>query len=136
LIEKALEFDPQNAGIMHVLAGAYEKIDNIEQAATFYSQSLEINPNDEECLSDYIELLTESSPQEAFIVLKEFMDKHDGNKISSILEVNLFWLLGQREEALHLFSKCLKVNGNKAKTIFDINPNLLDDQDFLNISQD
>ena len=36
------------------------------------------------------------------------MDKHDGNKISSILEVNLFWLLGQREEALHLFSKCLK----------------------------
>jgi hypothetical protein len=81
-------------------------------------------------------LLTESSPQEAFVVLKEFMDKHDGNKISSILEVNLFWLLGQREEALHLFSKCLKENGNKAKTIFDINPNLLDDQDFLNISQD
>ena len=99
LIQKALEFDPQNAGIMHVLAGAYEKIDNIEQAATFYSQSLEINPNDEECLSDYIELLTESSPQEAFFVLKEFMDKHDGNKISSILEVNLFWLLGQREGA-------------------------------------
>ncbi len=66
LIEKALEFDPQNAGIMHVLAGAYEKIDNIEQAASFYKQSLEINPNDEECLSDYIELLTESSPHEAF----------------------------------------------------------------------
>ncbi len=136
LIEKALEFDPQNAGIMHVLAGAYEKIDNIEQASFFYKQSLEINPNDEECLSDYIELLTESSPHEAFIVLKEFMDKHDGNKISSILEVNLFWLLGQREEALNLFSKCLKENGKKAKTIFDINPNLLDDQDFLNISQD
>jgi tetratricopeptide (TPR) repeat protein len=136
LIEKALEFDPQNAGIMHVLAGAYEKIEDFDQAASFYKQSLEINPNDEECLSDYIELLTESSPQEAFVVLKEFMDKHDGNKISSILEVNLFWLLGQREEALHLFSKCLKENGNKAKTIFDINPNLLDDQDFLNISQD
>ena len=136
LIEKALEFDPQNAGIMHVLAGAYEKIEDFELASSFYKQSLEINPNDEECLSDYIELLTESSPQEAFVVLKEFMDKHDGNKISSILEVNLFWLLGQREEALHLFSKCLKENGNKAKTIFDINPNLLDDQDFLNISQD
>ena len=26
LIEKALEFEPDNAGIMHVLAGAYEKI--------------------------------------------------------------------------------------------------------------
>jgi hypothetical protein len=35
-----------------------------------------------------------------------------------------------------LFSKCLQENGQKAKSIFDINPNLLDDQDFINLSQD
>ena len=136
LIQKALEFDPQNAGIMHVLAGAYEKIDNIEQAATFYSQSLEINPNDEECLSDYIELLTEESPSNAFEVLQEFIGAHKENRIAAVLKVNLYWLRGQREEALHLFSKCLQENGQKAKSIFDINPNLLDDQDFINLSQD
>ena len=136
LIEKALEFDPTNAGIMHVLAGAFEKIDNNDQAVELYKQSLELNPNDEECLSDYIELLTETSPQNAFTVLKEFMDEHQSNKISSILEVNLFWLLGQKAEALQLFSKCIQENGTKAKSIFEINPNLLDDQDFLDISQD
>jgi tetratricopeptide (TPR) repeat protein len=136
LIEKALEFDPTNAGIMHVLAGAFEKIDNNDQAVELYKKSLELNPNDEECLSDYIELLTETSPQNAFTVLKEFMDEHQSNKISSILEINLFWLLGQKAEALQLFSKCIQENGTKAKSIFEINPNLLDDQDFLDISQD
>jgi hypothetical protein len=64
------------------------------------------------------------------------MDEHQSNKISSILEVNLFWLLGQKAEALQLFSKCIQENGTKAKSIFEINPNLLDDQDFLDISQD
>ena len=136
LIEKALEFDPTNPGIMHVLAGAYEKIEEIDMAISYYKKSLEHNPDDEECLSDYIELLTDSSPHHAFKVLKEFMDEHHTNKISSILEVNLFWLIGQKEEALHLFSKCIKDNCSKAKSIFDINPNLLDDQDFINISQD
>ena len=136
LIEKALEFEPDNSGIMHVLAGAYEKITEYELAKEFYKKSLEINPHDEECLSDYIELLTEESPSHAFEVLQNFIGEHKENSIAAILKVNLYWLRGQREEALHLFSKCLQENDKKAKSIFDINPNLLDDQDFLNLSQD
>lgn len=136
LIEKALEFEPDNAGIMHVLAGAYEKISEFELAKDFYVQSLELNPHDEECLSDYIELLTEESPSHAFEVLQEFIGAHKENRIAAVLKVNLYWLRGQREEALHLFSKCLQENDQKAKSIFDINPNLLDDQDFINLSQD
>ena len=136
LIEKALEFEPDNSGIMHVLAGAYEKITEYELAKEFYKKSLELNPHDEECLSDYIELLTEDSPSHAFEVLQNFIGEHKENSIASILKVNLYWLRGQREEALHLFSKCLQENDKKAKSIFDINPNLLDDQDFLNLSQD
>jgi tetratricopeptide (TPR) repeat protein len=136
LIEKALEFEPNNAGIMHVLAGAYEKISEFELAKEFYKGSLDINPHDEECLSDYIELLTEESPANAFEVLQDFIGEHKENRIAAVLKVNLYWLRGQKEEALHLFSKCLQENGQKAKSIFDINPNLLDDQDFLNLSQD
>ena len=136
LIEKALEFEPNNAGIMHVLAGAYEKISEFELAKEFYKGSLELNPHDEECLSDYIELLTEESPANAFEVLQNFIGEHKENRIAAVLKVNLYWLRGQKEEALHLFSKCLQENGQKAKSIFDINPNLLDDQDFLNLSQD
>ena len=43
LIEKALEFDPTNSGIMHVLAGAFEKIEDFDKAIEFYKNYLEIN---------------------------------------------------------------------------------------------
>lgn len=136
LIQKALDFDPLNAGIYHVLAGAYEKIEARELAIENYEKSLELDPNDEDCLSDYIELLTEISPLDAFHKLQDFSVKNDSNPIAKVLEVNLRWILGQRENAIQLFMDCLNENEQKAKSIFEINPNLLDDQDFLNLSQD
>ena len=32
LLHKAAELDPENAGIYHVLAGAYEKLEDLKQA--------------------------------------------------------------------------------------------------------
>ena len=136
LIQKALELDPLNAGIYHVLAGAYEKIEEWDLAIENYVKSLELDSTDEDCLSDYINLLTEKSPIEAFRKLQEFNSENDSNPIAKILEVNLYWILGQRDNAKSLFVDCLNENEKKAKTIFEINPDLLDDQDFLNLSQD
>ena len=56
--------------------------------------------------------------------------------IASVLEVNLYWILGEKEQAIILFTACLNEDSVKAKTIFEINPELLDDQDFLNLSAD
>jgi Tfp pilus assembly protein PilF len=136
LIQKALDFDPENAGIYHVLAGAYEKIEQRELAIENYEKSLSFDPTDEDCLSDYIEMLTEISPLDAFHKLQEFSAENDSNPIAKVLEVNLRWVLGQRENAIQLFIDCLSEDEKKAKSIFEINPNLLDDQDFLNLSQD
>jgi tetratricopeptide (TPR) repeat protein len=136
LILKALEFDPLNAGIYHVLAGAYEKLDEINSAIENYEKSLSFDPNDEDCLSDYIQLLTDISPMDAYRKLQESSAELDSNKIAKVLEVNLLWLIGQKEKAINLFISCLNENSVKAKTIFEINPNLLDDQDFLNLTQD
>ena len=128
--------DPLNAGIFHVLAGAYEKIDMKELARENYEKSLELDASDEDCLSDYISLLTELSPIEAFRKLQEFNSENELNPIAKVLEVNLYWILGQRENAKRLFVDCLQTDEKKAKSIFEINPDLLDDQDFLNLSQD
>jgi len=97
---------------------------------------LSLDETDEECLSDYIEFLIETSPIEALKVLQEFMCKHRSNPIASVLEVNLYWILGEKEQAIILFTACLNEDSVKAKTIFEINPELLDDQDFLNLSAD
>jgi tetratricopeptide (TPR) repeat protein len=134
LIQKALEMDPLNAGIYHVLAGAYEKIDEKELAIEHYEKSLELDPSDEDCLSDYVSLLTEISPVGAFRKLQEFISENESNPIAKVLEVNLYWILGQRENAKRLFVDCLQENEKKAKSIFEINPDLLDDQDFFNLS--
>jgi tetratricopeptide (TPR) repeat protein len=136
LIQKALEIDPLNAGIFHVLAGAYEKIDEKELAIDHYEKSLELDPSDEDCLSDYISFLTENSPIVAFRKLQVFNSENDSNPISKLLEVNLYWILGQRDNAKRLFIDCLQEDEKKAKSIFEINPDLLDDQDFLNLSHD
>jgi tetratricopeptide (TPR) repeat protein len=136
LIQKALNYDQENAGIYHVLAGAYEKVNENELAKANYIISLDLDPNDEECLSDYVDLLIEESPLEALKVLQQFMLDHLNNPIAKVLEVNLRWMLGQKSQAIQLFAACLQENSVKAKTIFEINPKLLDDQDFLNLSAD
>jgi hypothetical protein len=63
------------------------------------------------------------------------MDGDKENGIAKVLEVNLQWMLGQRAEAIRLFTNCLEKDSIKAKTIFEINPKLLDDHDFLNLSE-
>lgn len=135
LIHKALDFDPENAGIYHVLAGAYEKLELKQETRFHYEKSLELNPGDEECLSDYIDFLSTESPIEAYRVLQSYMDGDKENAIAKVLEVNLQWMLGQRAEAIRLFTNCLEKDSIKAKTIFEINPKLLDDHDFLNLSE-
>jgi hypothetical protein len=78
----------------------------------------------------------EESPIEALRLLQEFMLDNIDNPIAKVLEVNLRWMLGQKSQAIELFAICLQENSVKAKTIFEINPKLLDDQDFLNLSAD
>ena len=39
--------------------------------------------------------------------------------------------MGQHTEAKHLYRQCLEKDATQAKTIFEINPKLLDDSDFL-----
>jgi len=135
LLHKAAELDPENAGIYHVLAGAYEKLEDRVQAEEYYQLSLALESTDEECLTNYIELLTENSLLEAYAYLAEFNEKIGGNKIGAVLEVNLLWQLGRKEEALAKFAECVEKDINKAKEIFEINPSLTSVQEFVHLTQ-
>ena len=136
LIQKALDFDPENAAIHHVLAGAYEKIDNNDLADKYYQSSLILDAEDEDCLMDYVAFKAKNSSMDAMDFLQNFIAEHNSNPISAVLEVNLNWMLGQKKHALELFAKCLSNNETNAKQLFEINPALLDDQDFVSLTQD
>jgi len=96
---------------------------------------LALEPTDEECLTNYIELLTENSLLEAYAYLLEFNEKIGGNKIGAVLEVNLLWQLGRKEEAISKFTDCVEKDINKAKEIFEINPSLTSVQEFVHLTQ-
>jgi Tfp pilus assembly protein PilF len=131
LIQKALDYDPDNSGIHHVLAGAYQKIDLRSEAEFHYLKSLELLPDDQEALSDYIAFMSESSLAEAQAFLLEFGNHHPAVFDAKLHLINIKWQMGQFAEAKHLYHECLQQDASSAKQIFEINPKLLDDTDFL-----
>lgn len=136
LLNKAAKLDPENAGIYHVLAGAYEKLGDLNQAEEYYQLSLALDPSDEECLTNYVESLMEISLLDAYTYIREFNEKIGGNKIGPVLEVNVLWLLGRKEEALVKFVACLTKDREKAKELFDINPSLSSVQEFVHLTEE
>ncbi len=124
LIHKALELAPENAGIYHVLAGAYEKLEEFEKAQENYEMALAIEPDDEECLLNYVELLCVESAAVALSFVEDFEQTVPENALLPIIKVNLLWQVGEKDLALSLFKYCLEVEPEKAEQLFEINPSL------------
>ena len=133
---KAAELDPGNSGVYHVLAGAYEKLSDFDAADEYYRLSLELDPTDEECLSDFIALLSDSSIREAYDFISTFCDENEHNIMARVLKVNVLWLMGRKNEALTLFSACVESDKEKSTEIFTINPDLLSVQEFVILTED
>ena len=133
LIQKAAELDPENAGIYHVLAGAHEKLKEFDEATEFYELSLAIDPSDEECLTNYVALLAE----ESIVAALSFLETFDvtTNKIEPVLRVVLLWKMGDKAGSLHLFKECLRNDREKAKEIFEINPEFKSIKEFLDLTE-
>jgi tetratricopeptide (TPR) repeat protein len=136
LIHKAAELDPENAGIYHVLAGAYEKLDDLVQAEEFYQLSLALDPSDEECLTNFVELISERSVKEGLDYINDFIDNVGGNKIAPVLRVNLLWLTGNKQLAIEAFGACVMSDRKKAKELFEINPELLKVEEFIHLADE
>ncbi|MBL4862480.1 MAG: tetratricopeptide repeat protein, partial [Crocinitomicaceae bacterium] len=131
LILKAGEIDPENAGIFHVLAGAYEKLEDREKADEYYQLSLALDAKDEECLLNYVNLLSDDSNIDALDYLSAFEDTSPGNCLLPVLKVNLLWKLGETDAALNLYKKCLEIDRDKALELFDLYPALKNVTEFV-----
>jgi tetratricopeptide (TPR) repeat protein len=135
-LHKAAELDPENAGVYHVLAGAYEKLNDYDSADEYYRLSLNLDPADEDCLSDFIQLLADSSIVEAYRFISQFKQENSQNKIAGVLEVHTLWLMGRKSEALSLFQICVEDDKEKAKEIFTINPDLTNVEEFVHLTEE
>lgn len=132
LLQKAAELAPDSAGIMHVLAGAYEKLEEFELASDNYQIALGLDPTDSECLMNFINLLVEmTSLVDAKSFLDAFEKTNPDNDYIPLLKINLWWLLGEKEGALELFKQCIERDRDHALELFEINPALKNVTEFV-----
>lgn len=136
LILKASELDPNNSGIFHVLAGAYEKLEMMELASESYLKSLRLDSTDIDCLRGYVQLLsTVESGVEVFRFLESFTQEFGSNETLELLVVNQMWKLDRKEEAMVLFKSCVERDLEFAKEIFEINKDLLNVSEFVYLTE-
>jgi tetratricopeptide (TPR) repeat protein len=127
---KALELDPKNPSYYHVLAGAYEKLNELELADENYLICLKMEPSDEECLDNYMESLLETRPLDASAFILEFEEKYGLNPRTPLWITNVYWHLGQKTESLYYFRAFFEKDPVAAIEIFDLNPDLKKEKAF------
>ncbi len=131
LIHKALELSPENAGIYHVLAGAYEKLEDYENAVENYETALALDPTDTECLSNYIELISSDSLKDALDYLNIYEEENPGIMRAKLHKVGIYWQIGEYEASLSLFKFCLDQNRKEAMDLFELYPDLKNTEEFV-----
>lgn len=132
LLQRAAELAPENPGILHVLAGAYEKLEAYDLADHYYQLVLQLDPTDTECLMNYVNLLSETvSLVEAKSFLNNFEETDANNDYIPLLKINLWWKLGEKKGALELFKQCIERDREHAMELFEINPELKNVTEFV-----
>lgn len=135
LIQKALELAPKNSGIYHVLAGAFEKVEAYDSAQKHYESAIQLDPNDEECVQNYVTFISNVHGKiEALAYISEFQKTYPKVALAKLLQVDLLWQLEDKTKAVEVFSKCVKEDINYAKKLFDINPVLKNIEDFVHLT--
>ncbi|MCH2224667.1 MAG: tetratricopeptide repeat protein [Crocinitomicaceae bacterium] len=135
LIHKASELSPDNAGIYHVLAGAYEKMDEFQLAYEYYEMAIALDPYDEECLINFVGLISKEAFVTALDYLDSFKDEYPDSQMVDVLRVNVLWQMGRKDSSLFLFKECLTRDREKACELFDINPSLKTVQEFVLLTE-
>jgi tetratricopeptide (TPR) repeat protein len=125
LILKAIDLNPINGSFYHVLANAYEKIEDNDAALEAYLQSLELDDESEDAFSDFVDFLIASSgPKEAYLIIDDFKVNEKLLFYKKLLFVNLLWLINKPDEAIQLLIHLIAENEEKAKELLTLYPAL------------
>jgi len=135
LILKAIEIDPLNAGYFHVIAGAYEKIDLIEESRTAYLTAYNYTPDNEDIIYDYVDFLMN---QKEVVTAKIFLEEIEVNNFelsfyTRLLLVNLHYLYFDKDYALFLLNKCIIEDKEKSKELFSLYSDLQNEIKIVNL---
>ncbi|CAN0090023.1 unnamed protein product, partial [Chrysoparadoxa australica] len=127
---KAIELEPKNASYYHVIAGAYEKLNELDVAIENYEHSLLMEPSDEECLDNLMSMLLVNDPLEAYRFIHAFEENFGTNTRTPLWITNVYYYLGRKTDALYYFREFFEKNKALALEIFELNPQFREDEAF------
>lgn len=133
LIHKALDFDPTSSSICLVLANAYHKLCDRENANIFFIQSITVSPSDDETLVDYIHFLMEEAASKALNYLDTNHDVLIDNEAYIQMYIHVLIDLKDFKKALMLFSSLTTSNYEQVKELLEWNPSILNYKEFVNL---
>lgn len=134
LILKAINLSPENASFYHVLAGAYEKLDDLEKVNNAYLKSLELDNSNIDALKDYCDFLIDNSfHKEALMFLNTYQIENQLEIEKQLLTVNLHWIQGKQNESILLLLDCIQLDLERSKKIFTFYPDLKNEQFIINL---
>lgn len=134
-IEKAIELEPQIDGYYHVYAGALENAGEIELAKINYLKCLTLEPENEDAFFDFVDFLYDNYTNETIDYITYFVDEHQF--FFSILPlIYYYWINGKKQESILIYLEAMHKNKEKTKDLFIRYPELKNDIEFLNLSQD
>lgn len=133
LIKKAISFDEDNASNHLVLANAYHKCELRDEAEEHYVRSIELDPEDAECLQDFVLFLLEDSPLNALTFMENFQLDIENNPYFMLMYVHVLVHANRIDDAVLLFSSLVMVDREQAMKIIEWNPKLAYHKDFVNL---
>lgn len=132
--EKAHKLNEDSLKVLQALALSYNKIDDVLEAIKVYQKMLELNPDN--CYIWINLAINYFSAQErkfAFELLENASARFAENAEIYYTKFLLLYETGKKKTALSALAKGLELDYELRKLVFDINPDLLNDQIVMNL---
>lgn len=131
-ISVAIKYDADNSDNWKALGNAYENDLQEEKAYEAYLKAIELSPEDEDILIDYMSCLMKLTDKSFFDVIKD--DKYILNTaISKIVICYAHWEYGNRKEAISLFNDIVEESIELTRKLFYYFPEMGKDPYFLDL---
>jgi hypothetical protein len=96
--------------------------------------AMELDPNNEEIICDYIEFLIDLERiLDAKLFIENMEIPENLSFITDLIKVNLYWILNRNQEAINLLINCIAEDEEKSKEIFSLYPNLKNEQKIVDL---
>jgi tetratricopeptide (TPR) repeat protein len=132
---KAIEIEPSNPGYFHVLAGALEKLDRNQEANKNYIAALELDDQNDQLVTDYLDFLINTKQFDTFDdFVCSFKSENENVKFSvQLVKFYKEFKVENKETAISILNYLISENLDKAREIFSLYPELLNDNKIVNL---